>query len=67
MSETTRTQHLYKVTLEWHDKTEILEGWGHDRQSAAADAMNSAGYGGGALRALKSWNAEQVTESSERA
>ncbi len=62
MAETTRTQVLYRVTLEWHDKTEILEGWGNSRQSAAADAMNSAGYGGGALRALKSWDAKKVED-----
>jgi hypothetical protein len=63
MSENERTQHLYKVTLTWHDKVEVLEGWGTDRQSAAADAMNSAGYGDGALGALKGWDAEQVKNS----
>jgi hypothetical protein len=58
MSETTRTQNLYKVTLIWRDKTEVLDGWGNSREAAAADAANSAGYGGGAMRALKGWDAE---------
>lgn len=61
---TTRTQHLYEVTLIWHDKTEVLKGWGHSRESAAADAANSAGYGGGAMGALKGWDAKKVEEKT---
>lgn len=59
---TTRTQHLYEVTLQWHDKTEVLQGWGNSKEDAAADAMNSAGYGGGAIRALKGWSAKRVSK-----
>ena len=59
---TTRTQHLYEVTLQWHDKTEVLQGWGNSKEDAAADAMNSAGYGGGAVRALKGWSAKKVSK-----
>jgi hypothetical protein len=61
---TTRTQQLYNVTLYWHDKTEVLRGWGNSRTEAVADAMNSAGYGGGAARALKSWDAQKVTSNA---
>jgi hypothetical protein len=60
---TTRTQKLYEITLTWRGgKTEVLKGWGNSKQEAAADAMNSAGYGGGALRALDSWDAKEVSE-----
>lgn len=50
---TTRTQTQYKIVLHWLDgKTETLTGWGDSERGAAADAMNTAGYGGGAVRAL---------------
>ena len=63
MSETTRTQSLYEVTLHWGDgKVEVLKGWGSNRMEAAADAMNSAGYGGGALRALDYWDAKKAEQ-----
>lgn len=54
-----RTQRSYKVTLVWKDgKQDSGIGWGAGREAAAADYMNSAGYGGGALGALDYWNAE---------
>ena len=56
---TTRTQSKYTVTLKWFDKTETLVGWGNSREEAIADAMNNAGYGGGAVRALKGWDAKR--------
>ncbi len=57
----TRTQELYDVTLHWLDgKVDKLKGWGDSRESAAADAVNSAGYGGGALRALDYWEAKKA-------
>lgn len=60
----TRTQDLYKVTVHWLDGTvDYLDGWGATRQAAAADALNSAGYGGGALAALDYWDAELATEA----
>ena len=57
-----RTQELYEVTLDWGYKKEVLKGWGTNRTEAAADAMNSAGYGGGAMRALESWDARKIEE-----
>ncbi len=60
MAETKRVQDKYKVTLHWKgDDTQELEGWGVSRTTAAADAMNSAGIGGGALAALDYWEAEK--------
>jgi len=54
----TRTQELYTITLHWLDGTEnVLEGWGENDRQAAADAMRSAGYGAGALRALDYFSA----------
>jgi hypothetical protein len=61
----TRTQHLYEVTLDWGYETEVIKGWGSNRTEAAADAMNSAGYGGGAMLALKSWEAKKVEGEKE--
>ena len=58
-----RTQHLYEVILTWHDKKETLKGWGNSEEEAAADAMNSAGYGGGAVRALRGWEAKRIKDS----
>ena len=55
---TVRTQQEYIVELHWRDgKVDTLVGWGESRQAAAADAMNTAGYGGGALAALDYWDA----------
>lgn len=62
MAAVTRTQKLYEVTLDWGNEKEVLKGWGNNRAEAVADAMNNAGYGGGAARALKSWDAQLVEE-----
>jgi len=56
---TTRTQEKYKVTLHWRDgKVDEGEGWGTTREAAAANAMNSMGYGGGSVAALDYWDAK---------
>jgi len=53
-----RVQESYDVTLHWRDgKTDKGIGWGSNRTEAAADAMNTMGYGGGALAALDYWEA----------
>ena len=56
----TRTQDEYLITLHWlTGEAETLTGWGDTPNAAAADAVRSAGYGGGALAALDYWSGEK--------